>query len=223
MKEISQKTPIVISLVGMSGSGKSRWSKKLAEKGFRRICCDDLIEKDLAVEMKENGVEGIHGVARWMGHPYEEQFKRNQEMYLNSEIRNMRKIIDQLKRGVSENTVIDTTGSVIYTGSEIMKALQKNSLVVYLETPMSALSEMLRVFMEHPKPVIWRKMFSQKKGEETQEALRRCYPRLLKERMVLYKKYSDVMLSYKTKKRPGFNVDSFIRFVEKAGKKKELS
>lgn len=220
MKESIEKKPLVISLIGMSGSGKSRWSKKLAEKGFRRICCDDLIEQDLASEMKKHGIKGIQDVARWMGHPYEEHFERNQSMYLNSEIRNMRKIIDQLKRGVDENIVIDTTGSVIYAGSHIMKSLKKYSLVIYMETPMSSLPEMLRIFMEKPKPVIWKNMFSKYRNETNEEALRRSYPKLLRQRIALYKKYADVVLGYKTKRRPGFTVDDFMQFAERAVKKR---
>ena len=36
-----------ISIVGMSGSGKTYWSKKLESEGFKRFCCDDLIEEKL--------------------------------------------------------------------------------------------------------------------------------------------------------------------------------
>ncbi len=207
----------------MSGSGKSRWSKKLAERGFRRICCDDIIEQDLSSELKKHGAKGIRDVARWMGHPYEERFKRNQKMYLNSEIRNMRKIIDRLKRGMEEDIVIDTTGSVIYTGDLIMKELKRYSLVIYMETPMSALPEMLRIFMEKPKPVVWKNMFRKNKDETDKEALRRCYSKLLRQRIKLYKKYADTVLSYKIRRSSDFSVGSFIRFAKRAMKRKRVS
>lgn len=223
MERTEKRQPLVITLIGMSGSGKSRWSKKLAEKGFRRICCDDLIEKDLTSELKKHGAKGIQDVARWMGHPYEERFERNQAMYLNSEIRNMRKIVDQLKRGIGEDIIIDTTGSVIYTGDLVIKELKKVSLIIYLETPMSALPEMLRIFMEKPKPVIWKNMFRKNKNETDEEALKRCYPKLLRQRIELYKKYADAILSYKARRSPGFTADSFIRFAERALKKKKAS
>lgn len=204
----------------MSGSGKSRWSKKLAEKGFQRICCDDLIEKDLSSELEKHGVRGIQDVARWMGYPYEKQFKRNQAMYFKSEAKIMKKVIKCLKNGIKRSTVVDTTGSVIYSGGRAMKELKKYSLVIYLETPMSALPEMLRIFMEKPKPVIWRNMFQKNKNETNKEALRRCYPKLLRERVTLYKKYADTVLRYKIRRHTGFTVDDLIKFAQKSAMEK---
>ena len=218
MKTINKKETLVISLIGMSGSGKSYLSKKLAGKGFRLVCCDDFIEQDLACELKKHG-KGIRNVANWMGHPYEKRFKRNQSRYLNSEINNMRKIIDKLKMGVDENVVIDTTGSVIYTGSLIMRSLKKHSLVIYLESPVSVFKEMLKKFMEDPKPVIWKDTFSKNKNETNEEALRRCYQKLLRQRVKLYKKYADVIMRHKKRTSPDFTVEDFVLFIERARKK----
>lgn len=223
MKKLFEKKPLVISLIGMSGRGKSYWSKKLAKYGFRRICCDDLIEQDLAVELKKHGVSGINDMAHWMGHPYEKRFKRNQLLYLNSEIRNMIKIIDQLKQFPNENIVIDTTGSVIYTGNSIMKSLKKYSLVIHLETPMAIIPRMLKKFIEDPKPVIWQNMFRKHKNETNEEALHRCYLRLLDQRIKLYDKYADVVLKHKLTGDNNFTTKNFIGFVENADKKKRIS
>lgn len=223
MKKDIRKEPLIISLIGMSGSGKSRWSKKLVEKGFRRICCDDLIEQDLAPEMKRRGFKGIRDVARWMGHPYDRRFSRNQSMYLKSEMKVMKGIINMLKKRPDENIVIDTTGSVIYVGSSIMKSLRRYSLVIYLETPMSILPEMLRLFREKPKPVIWNGMFYRRSGETDQEALIRCYSELLRKRIASYARYADATLSYRRKMRPDFTTDDFLRFVQEMAKKKSLA
>ena len=38
---------IKYSLIGMSGTGKSHWTRKLLGAGFRAICVDDCIEKKL--------------------------------------------------------------------------------------------------------------------------------------------------------------------------------
>jgi shikimate kinase len=222
MKIDEKRRPIVITLVGMSGSGKSRWSKKLAKRGFQRICCDDLIEKDLSLELEKYGAKGIQDVAHWMGQPYKKYFKRNQALYLNSEIRNMRKIVDQLKGGFRKDVVIDTTGSVVYTGDPTMKALKKYSLVIYMETPMSSLPEMLRIFMKKPKPIVWKNMFRKKDNETNEDALKRCYPRLLRQRIELYEKYADATLKYKSRTHSNFSVDDFIRFAENADMRKKF-
>lgn len=217
-----KKKPLVISLVGMSCSGKSRWSKKLAESGFDRICCDDLIEKVLAKELKKCGACGIEDVANWMGHPYEERSPRNQQMYLDAEIKIMKKILEKLKKGVKRNTVIDTTGSVIYTGDKILKELRKYSLVIYMETPASMLPEMFRRFIEKPKPVFWGDKFSKCEDETEEQALVRCYPKLLHYRRGLYKKNSDVILRYAIRRAEDFTEEKFIQFAEKAMGKNKL-
>jgi len=216
------KRPLVISLIGMSCSGKSRWSKKLAERGFERICCDDLIEKELATELKKHEVHGIQDVANWMGYPYEERFPRNQSLYLNAEIKIMKRILEKLKKGVKKNTVIDTTGSVIYTGEKILKDLKKYSLIIYMETPASMLPEMFRRFIEKPKPVLWKEIFSKCKNETNEDALARCYPKLLHYRRGLYKKYSDVILRYEIRRAEDFTEEKFIQFAEKGMRRKYL-
>jgi len=33
--------PLRLALVGMSGAGKTFWTKKLAAEGWTAICCDD--------------------------------------------------------------------------------------------------------------------------------------------------------------------------------------
>jgi len=44
---------MTISLVGMSGTGKTYWSKQLESKGFKRFCCDDLIGEKLGTVLKK--------------------------------------------------------------------------------------------------------------------------------------------------------------------------
>lgn len=45
---------MIISFIGMSGMGKSAWSSKLEkEKGFKRYCCDNFIEKGLSPELEK--------------------------------------------------------------------------------------------------------------------------------------------------------------------------
>ena len=60
---------IKLSLIGMSGAGKSYWAQKLADAGFRVIGIDDRIEEKLAPELAAGGHSGIGGVAAWMGWP----------------------------------------------------------------------------------------------------------------------------------------------------------
>ncbi len=116
-----------LSLVGMSGSGKSFWSRKLSRSGFRRICCDDFIAARLAAELGTQG-GSIAAVGRWMGFPFERHYKEREASYLASEVEVMAQILGELSQNAEnqeEDTVVDTTGSVIYTGEETFIAASR--------------------------------------------------------------------------------------------------
>ncbi|MDA2922208.1 hypothetical protein MYX07_02995, partial [Patescibacteria group bacterium AH-259-L07] len=162
---------MIISLIGMSGSGKTYWSQKLAGQGFLHICCDDLIEEKLASELKKQGYSGISGVAQWLGQPYEPQFKRNQNIYLAREKQVMQEILSRLEKERIDNIVVDTTGSVIYTGDDIYKKLKKYTVIVYLKIPEPLHKKMFEQYMEDPKPIIWGDIFYKRKNETNEQAL----------------------------------------------------
>jgi shikimate kinase len=189
---------MVITLIGLSGCGKSYLAKRIEEeRGFCRICCDDLVESRLEPILTAQGFFGIEGVATWMGKPHEAQSAERQSIYLSHERNIMQEIIRELGDdgwGLDHNIVIDTTGSVIYTGEEILAALKQRSRVVYLGVPDSEIEYMYKQYLADPKPVIWGDLFSVKEGEEIASALRRCYGLLLKERSKLYSRYADVTL-----------------------------
>ncbi len=190
--ELLKNKKLVISLIGMSNMGKTYWSKKLASIGFVHINCDDLIEQKLDKELKKYGYKGIKDVSRWMGQPYEKRFKRNQAIYLSLEKEIMKKILGSLEK--DKNIIIDTTGSVIYTGNEIYKKLRKSSLVVYIKASQKMQGEMFQNYIKNPKPVVFGRVFKKDKKESNFDALGKSYKRLLKERSLLYKKYANVTL-----------------------------
>src|SRR5258708_565140 len=134
---------MIISFIGMSGSGKSHWSKKLHAKGFKRFCCDDLIEEKLGDELKKLGYSGIQDVAKWMGQPFDSQYKRSSKKYLQFETEALEEIFDQTNNfSVNDDIVIDTTGSVIYARKELLKRLTEQSKVIYFETQVLVKEEM---------------------------------------------------------------------------------
>src|SRR5258708_35980370 len=69
IQETHGEKPLRLALIGMSGSGKTFWTKRLAEAGRPSISCHDQIEKRLASRLAVGGVAGINGVAAWMGVP----------------------------------------------------------------------------------------------------------------------------------------------------------
>ncbi len=73
---------IKLSLIGMSGAGKSHWAQKMAAAGLRVISIDDRIEKKLAPELAAGGYRGIGGVAAWMGWPDQPTYREREQKYL---------------------------------------------------------------------------------------------------------------------------------------------
>lgn len=208
---------LFISLIGMSGSGKSHWSAKLQEQGFQRFCCDDLIEAKLGNELKSLGYSGIQDVARWMGQPYDDQYGRTSKRYLDLEGEVMRQVLEIVEgSGNNRSVVVDTTGSVIYLEDTILSKLSAKTRVVYLETPNSARDKMYRLYLADPKPVIWGDSFFIKGGEANLEALGRCYPLLLEHRAEKYAKLAHLALDYHTLHDPSFTVNNFLEKI-KAG------
>lgn len=204
-----------ITLIGMSGAGKTHWSKKLVKKGFMHLCCDSLVEEKLDKELKPLGFSGIKDVARWMGQPYDKQYPETSEKYLSLEKEVMRELIKGLKANIfrKKNIVIDTTGSVIYTGKMIMDALSELTKVVYLDTCESAVKKMHELYLKDPKPVFWGKAFKKKNSEDDKDALASCYPNLLRYRTKKYKEYAHQTLEYFFLRQAGFTVSKFLSEV----------
>ena len=204
-----------VSLIGMSNSGKTHWSKKLEEQGFKRFCCDDIIEEKLGDELKRLGYHGIEDVAKWMGQPYDTQYPETSKRYLDFEKETMKEILAYLQNASDEEKiVVDTTGSAIYTGDEIMQELSRLTTIVYLDTPDSVKQEMYEAYIKNPKPVIWGNSYNQNEGETTLAALARCYPELLAYRTSKYKHYADVTIAYEEQRYEEFGIKNFIHIIK---------
>lgn len=205
---------MIISLIGMSNSGKTFWARKLESAGFQRYSCDDLIEKKLDKELKKSGFLGIHDVAKWMGQPYEKRYQTTSRKYLEFEKVSLLEIFDKIKNDkLNRNVVVDTTGSVIYTGEDIMESLRRLTTVVYLDTPFRMKQQMCELYFANPKPVIWGDKFQKQNGETDMETLRFCYPLLLEYRCRQYKKHANIRLDYFLLRQSGFSSDDFLKLV----------
>ncbi|MDO8609775.1 MAG: hypothetical protein Q7R95_04450 [bacterium] len=199
-----------ISFIGMSGSGKTTWSKRLVNKGFSYFGCDDYIEQKLSHELKTLGFQGIQDVARWLGQPYESQHKTSSETYLRFEKEAMVYAMSSLS---TNNLVIDTTGSSIYVGDEVMKQLQIHTTIVYIKVPEKMKKNMFKVYMTDPKPVIWGNIFTMNENESPKKALERCYGQLLEYRAAKYQHYAHITIDYEVLKN-NMTVDQLITYIQ---------
>ena len=203
-----------ISIVGMSGSGKTYWSKKLESEGFKRFCCDDLIEEKLEKELKHLGYSGIADVSKWMGQPFDRKYPTTSKKYLQFE----EEVIEEILLGFekssdNKNIVIDTTGSVIYIGESALKKLTRFTKVIYFKTPDSIKKKMYRLYIQDPKPVVWGDAFNKKINETDFEALERCYPKLLAVRARKYGKIANVTLDHKVLHDSTFSISKFMEAI----------
>lgn len=188
----------VLTLIGMSNIGKTAWSKRLKKINFKHICCDDLIEEKLEPELIKHGYKGIAEVAKWLGFPHQENFAKNEQSYLDFEIQTMREISEKISKNPQNNTVIDTTGSVIYTGTETHQNLKEISLIVYIKAPEKMLKAMTENYFKRPKPVLWMDNFKANNNRSDEENLKISYPKLLDSRDKLYREIADFTIPYQS-------------------------
>lgn len=207
-----------LSLIGMAGSGKSYWSMKLVEHGFRRFCCDDLIAAKLDPELTRPDGTTME-LGQWMGFPYEPHYRERESKYLAYEIEVLTEILEYLesrKSNPEEKIVLDTTGSVIYAGERILRRLRRYTTVIYLSIPPEVRGQMLKAYLSNPHPMLWRNVFSKDPDETEQEALARCYPRLVVARERLYEHYANVTIDYYGRREEGFGVSDLLNAVVSA-------
>lgn len=189
---------MIITLVGMSGAGKTHWSKELEKKSFKRFGCDDLLEKKL-----NGNFSGIKSVAEWMGRPSDKNYRKRCREYLACEQKALEDILTEIAK-CTENVVIDTTGSVIYLDKKILKKLKALTKIVYLEIPPAYYQKMEQKYFADPKPVIWGNF--------------KTYHDLLIFRARRYQKLADTVINYADLCRSGFGVSGFLK---KAGEFKD--
>lgn len=213
---------MLISLIGMSGSGKSYWSEKLEEHGFRRFCLDALITRELRRELSQKDGSSLT-LGEWMGFPFEDGYLEREKIYLSCEKRLMAEVLQTIdenaRTGSRENTVVDTTGSVIYTGDNILGKLRSLTTIVYFTVPPEVREAMLRQYLSNPRPVLWRGLFSMGPGESVNRALFRSYNALLDSREVLYGRLAHLEIDYFTRNSPHFGASRFLEIAAGAVKK----
>jgi shikimate kinase len=204
---------IKLSFIGMSGVGKSHWSQNLAGAGFRVISIDDRIEKRLAPELAAGGHQGIGGVAAWMGWPDDPAYAEREKKYLECEVRSMGKALAEIE-ATEEGAILDTTGSVVYTGDEICRRMQSLTTVVYLEATPAEEELLIARYLSDPKPVLWGDQFDQHPGESTHDAIARCYPQLIAHRKKLYERYAHRIVSMDHLHNVNLNARGFLELLE---------
>jgi shikimate kinase len=204
-----------LSLIGMSGSGKSYWTKKFAKHGFQPYPCDDLIKGKLSDQLiQPDGT--MLSVGEWMGFPFDAGYKRREMRYLTFEKKVLYEVFDLFENGDTPpdgNAVIDTTGSVVYTGEDMLDRLRRLTAVVHLETPPKVQDKMLKAYLKNRRPVLWKDYFTKAPDETDEAAIARCYPMLMASRERLYTRHAHVTIRYDDHNNHRFSVGKFLGMV----------
>jgi shikimate kinase len=198
-----------LSLIAMSGSGKSYWAGQLAGIGFKGFSCDQMIASRLADELAQTDGSRM-SMGKWMGLPYRQGYLERESKYLAHE----KQVLEENNYSDPQsNIVIDTTGSVIYTSQEILNKLRKYTTVVHMETPPRIQNQMYQAYLARPRPVLWQGKFRKKPYEKNKEALARCYAELLAYRERLYKHHAHKTIDYDRYRKKEVNVIDFLREI----------
>ena len=208
---------MVITLVGLSGSGKSYLARRLAkEKGFTYIGCDDLIAKKLTSGLVADKLDSVSDVAQWMGEPYAEGFQQREAQYLELEAEVIKEVIQQLGSdgwGLDNDIVVDTTGSVIYLKDELLTELKKRSRIIYLSIPKNEYQMMFEQYFADPKPVIWGNSYVPLESEEPVNTLKRCYPKLIEWRASRYLEFAEMTMIMDRENRDRMSVTRLLQLA----------
>src|SRR5271156_6663235 len=148
-----------LAFVGMSGTGKTFWSRRLAEAGHSIVSCDDLIGQRLAEHLPNGDRAGINDLAAWMGWPDSTHYAERESQYLAEEIGALDEVLTGVEKHPEKSLILDTTGSVIYTGNHLLMRMRRD--------------------LSAPKPVLWRGVFRAKPAESSRDTVARCYPALM--------------------------------------------
>lgn len=172
-----------LAFVGMSNIGKSYRSRVLRKDcGFMWYHVDEEIYKSL-------GFNTIEEISTWLGYPNSREYEERERTYLAAEDRYTK--VDFLDTH-GRNLVFDTTGSVIHLSPSTTEWLKENCLIVNFDIGEDAMDSMIQKFIKQPKPVLWRGFFKPKKGEGNTKTLKRCYPKLLADRLVKYRSLAHI-------------------------------
>jgi shikimate kinase len=212
--EVRIAGPLRIALIGMSGTGKTFWTKKLAEIGVPAISCDDRIEQKLASRLAAGGYVEINGVAAWMGWPNSSTYAEREAEYLAEETHTLDEALVQLERQPEKALVLDTTGSVIYTGNHLLMRLRRQMTIVYLAASAEELQVLIERYLNDPKPVLWRGAFQPKPEETPRETVARCYPALIEARRRSYEALAHCTLHVSALRDASRNADAFLKIIK---------
>lgn len=165
----------VITLMGMSGVGKTYLSTMLERQGWKHSSCDlEIGTKFLSEELEttlgqKNRIvmEDLSQLSEYVGRlgPSDkggislEEFKRRQGAYYVAECKSLKALKSIVGRAQEEgftHVVNDSTGSLCEIDDDtLIESIDENSLIVYIKASEEEEQNVLRRAQEYPKPLFF--------------------------------------------------------------------
>src|SRR5215212_3314208 len=109
---------MILTLIGMSGAGKTFLAARLAAHGFICFHCDAFLAAHLRLVIGPVG-SSLADIGQWMGLPNKADFRQREAIYLAAEAAILHEAAARARQcaATHANCVIDTGGSAIYAGA----------------------------------------------------------------------------------------------------------
>jgi hypothetical protein len=134
--------------------------------------------------------------------------------YLAEEIHTLDEILTELERQPEKSLVLDTTGSVIHTGNNLLMRLRRQMTIVHLAASAKEQQLLIERYLNDPKPVLWRGAFQPRAGEKPRETVARCYPALVAARRQSYEALAHCTLQVAELRDGSFDAAAFLKMVQ---------
>lgn len=148
-----------LTLMGMSGVGKSHLSAMMEGWGWTSFSCDlEIGTKALASELSRPvSLEDISALSDFIGKigemPYEE-FKRRQQLYYDAEVSALAQVPRMSE--AHDKLVVDSTGSICeILDDDVIAKVGQASLIVYIEATHEEQLQILQRAQDYPKPLFY--------------------------------------------------------------------
>lgn len=157
-----------LTLIGMSGVGKSTLTNKLAGWGWARYSCDERIGAEFLTGVGAQTTGDLAAFLGKLGNPAKggldlDEFCRRQHLYMEAEMASLR-AAKQALHSTNRDFVLDSTGSLCEVEDEALLAdLGGRTLFVYIRTSPEEEAEILRRAEEFPKPLYFPPAFLEEK------------------------------------------------------------
>ena len=154
-----------ITLIGMSGLGKTHMSAMLAREGWVHYSCDEIIgrdflAKDLDAPVSKEDLSPLSRFVGKLGDPAKGglplvEFKKRQRMYYDAECESLRRMGTEIARTAGD-FVNDSTGSLCEIIDDgLIEQVGRETLFVYIRANANDEAVILQRAIDYPKPMFF--------------------------------------------------------------------